>query len=393
MSQLSSLTMSPAGRRIAVACLTLPAVALLFSCHLGCPDSPRDDPLKLFSVQVPAEPDLEGYLPPEFRLREGEVVHSQSCSITRDGQFTFTRTIEAEVGYLGAELNALSVAAAEVLEIEAFSGVLVRSIESDGPAGRAGIGPDDVILRFGDEPVRSLERLQYLAERTAPGTSVEVEFLQKGKKVTASVVLGKRTQIVRSKSIQRDLPVLDDMDRSGLKLVEIPPDLRNLAGERQLSPTGLLVTQVLPGGPAFFSRLHTRDFIVSLEDQSINTIAEYRAAVGSIEVGSRVGVVARRDEERIETTLKLASDARGRSEFDVLGLIEYQGRPHYSRFELLWGLLCNFSNCHSIHEDEGKSEHRTETKWGLVLDLLRYHGTPDKKTLRFAWILPISFGA
>ncbi|MBN1442777.1 MAG: PDZ domain-containing protein [Planctomycetes bacterium] len=395
MSPRPPLLSAPAARWLA-APLTLLSAALLGSCagmrEWGGTDSPSGS-VTLFAVQVPADADVDGHLPPDLRLQPGEVVRSQSCSITRGGQFAFTRTIEAEVGHLGAELDTLSPAAAEALGLEPYAGVLVRSVESDGPAGRAGLGPEDVILRYGDEAVRSFERLLYLVEKSAPGTPVEVEIDRGGKRIITSVVVGAAAQIVRSRTIQRDLPVIDDMDRTGLKLVEIPPDLRSLAGPGRLSPAGLLVVDVMAGGPAFFSKLRTRDFLLSVGDRFVSTIAEYRAAVGSFPRGARVKVVGWRDEERIETSLRISADASAESGFNIAGLVEYRGRPAGKRFRLLWGCLYHFSNHHSIREADSRSEHRTETHWGLVLSLLSYHGEPHRKTLRIAWLFPISFGA
>jgi serine protease Do len=59
-------------------------------------------------------------------------------------------------------------------------GVLVRAVEPDSPAERAGLMPGDIITMVGSTPVRSLDAFAEATEKLRPGASVPLRLIRRG---------------------------------------------------------------------------------------------------------------------------------------------------------------------------------------------------------------------
>ena len=60
----------------------------------------------------------------------------------------------------------------------------------DGPAAKAKIGPEDIILELDGKEVNEKSRLARLVGETPVNKTVKVKLLRKGKEITVDVVLG-----------------------------------------------------------------------------------------------------------------------------------------------------------------------------------------------------------
>lgn len=68
-------------------------------------------------------------------------------------------------------------------------GLLVTSVNKDGPAFESGIVPGDIILKVGDERVQSQMHMKALFREYAEGDSMRLELLRKGKRYEAKMML------------------------------------------------------------------------------------------------------------------------------------------------------------------------------------------------------------
>jgi serine protease Do len=82
---------------------------------------------------------------------------------------------------MGLTVTNLSSEKTEAMSYEKRRGVLVKDVESNSPAERAGISPGDVILKVGSKDVNSVEEFKsVLNEFTERGLSVSVFVKSKG---------------------------------------------------------------------------------------------------------------------------------------------------------------------------------------------------------------------
>jgi putative serine protease PepD len=71
-------------------------------------------------------------------------------------------------------------------------GVRLSSVESDGPADKAGLEVDDVIIAIDDQPVSAPEELIVAIRTHRPGDKVTLTYERGGQRRTAEVTLGSR---------------------------------------------------------------------------------------------------------------------------------------------------------------------------------------------------------
>ena len=92
-------------------------------------------------------------------------------------------------GWLGVSLQPLSKELAQGLGSSADKGAVVARVLPGGPAEKAGLQPNDVIVKFGDTTVEDLQHLQRLVLDAPVGQSVTLRVLRGGKELTVPVAI------------------------------------------------------------------------------------------------------------------------------------------------------------------------------------------------------------
>jgi S1-C subfamily serine protease len=82
--------------------------------------------------------------------------------------------------FLGVTPQSVTPQIADRLDLGTDEGVIVQSVVRGGPADDAGLEPGDVIVRFGDDPVRSVEDFLVALRNHDPGETVPVEVVRDG---------------------------------------------------------------------------------------------------------------------------------------------------------------------------------------------------------------------
>lgn len=95
-------------------------------------------------------------------------------------------------GYLGIEFRNLTPEIAEGLGVKGTKGVIIMDLDQAGPAAKAGLEREDVIISLNGRQVTSGEDLRVTIAQTTPGTEVEMKYLRNGKPQAAKVTLGSR---------------------------------------------------------------------------------------------------------------------------------------------------------------------------------------------------------
>ena len=82
--------------------------------------------------------------------------------------------------YIGVQLN------------EDATDCRIAKVEKDSPADKAGLKAEDVVIRFGDEPVEDLEDLLSLIAKYKPGKEVPIRVRRGKQTLNLKVVIGQR---------------------------------------------------------------------------------------------------------------------------------------------------------------------------------------------------------
>ena len=98
---------------------------------------------------------------------------------------------ETRRGWLGVNVQTVTEDMVEVYGVREGTGARVSKVDPDGPAARAGILQDDVIVKFDGKDVTSMRGLPRLVSQTQIGREVEVEVSRKGQRRTFRVTIGR----------------------------------------------------------------------------------------------------------------------------------------------------------------------------------------------------------
>ncbi|MCW3835262.1 Do family serine endopeptidase [Sphingomonas canadensis] len=171
-----------------------------------------------------------------------------------------------ERGYLGVGMQDLTDDLAEGLGVPAGRGTLIRQVEPNEAAAKAGIRTGDVIVKVGDKDVTPDQTLSYLIANLKPGSRVPLELIRDGKRQTVNVTLGKRPP-------EEQLAQFDPNDENstppesssagasiGLAVTPLNPRIARTVGADPDRP-GLVVVEIDPSSDAAGKGVRTGDVI------------------------------------------------------------------------------------------------------------------------------------
>ncbi len=198
------------------------------------------------------------------------------------------RSGRVERAALGITIQDATANDAAYVGLPEVTGIKVQDFPENSAARRAGLEQGDVIIAVDGKPVEYTAQLQQEIGFRRPGDLVKVEVARKGGV--------RRTIEVRLQSLDEQ-PTVARADResstpdvAGTSLeplgISVEPLTPALADRLQVDSDtrGLLVTKVVPGGPAWEvlespELTDTPDIILSVEGKPVRTEAELRAAL------------------------------------------------------------------------------------------------------------------
>jgi Do/DeqQ family serine protease len=104
--------------------------------------------------------------------------------IIRDGEVTR--------GWLGIEPQGVTREIAERLALARAEGVLIRGVQRNGPADRAGVQTRDVVMEIAGRPTPDVPQLLARIAELPPGSSATVKLWRDGRAIDVDVVVGRR---------------------------------------------------------------------------------------------------------------------------------------------------------------------------------------------------------
>ena len=174
------------------------------------------------------------------------------------------------------------------IEDQRDRGAIVRRVDRDSPAEKAGIKEGDVVLEFNKEPVMGVQQLTRLVRETPVGRTVDVKVRRDNKdetvKVTSERSSGRfgnfnfnfngpdvRFDVDR---IMRDVPrvrVNTTIVQAGIHVEQMTDQLRDFFG----GSNGVLVAAVDSGSAAEKAGLKAGDVITAIDGRTIRTSNEF----------------------------------------------------------------------------------------------------------------------
>lgn len=262
-------------------------------------------------------------------------------------------------GYLGVYLEEVTPERTKELGLQEERGAIVMKVVASGPAEKAGLKENDVIVSFNGRRVDSVRELQRLMSETPPDRTVQIEVIRGSAHQTLTATLTKRSL----QSFKMNWPQLDEKTmklneeafkraeqsmkhsqdawkesqekwkESQGKLKAFPPNFGEFAfvnpGEFGLLSTsrlgisaesltdqlaqffgvkdgkGVLVASVSDNGAAAKAGIKAGDVIIAVGDQRVESIGSLLKALSSKSEGTvAVKIVRNHAEQTINVTLE-----------------------------------------------------------------------------------------
>ncbi|MBU0533267.1 MAG: DegQ family serine endoprotease [Candidatus Omnitrophica bacterium] len=180
-------------------------------------------------------------------------------------------------GWLGVTIQDLNEELAESLQLKQTKGVVVRQVQVDSPADKAGVNSNDIILKIDGKSMENTKQLMNIVAGLVPDTEIKVVILRDGKEIS------KKVKIAEKKSLQ-EVAEKTGSDQSQETLgIEVKELNKELTEKYKLkSKQGLVVIKVNPDSLAERAELREGDLIVKINKYDIKNIEDYNKAVENI---------------------------------------------------------------------------------------------------------------
>ena len=197
---------------------------------------------------------------------------------------------EGDRGWLGVTIAEVTADKAKELKLPAARGVILSSLEADGPAAKAGLKANDVITEFNGQRVEGTLQFRRLIRETPGGRTVQLTFWRDGRAQSVSVELGAFPDKLVGhgfgpKEFKFEMPEFggklfghDIFLQQGPRLGIDAEDLRGQLGSYFGAPDGegVLVRDVASGTPAEKAGLKAGDVIIKIDGERVRTVHDLR---------------------------------------------------------------------------------------------------------------------
>jgi serine protease Do len=204
-------------------------------------------------------------------------------------------------GYIGAGIQELDKELASSFGVTEDVGVLIGSIEDDGPAAKAGIRPGDIVTEFNGKKTDEVKNLLLAVAATKPGESASAKVIRDGKRRTLNVTVAERPDASRPDVV----PAAEESDgdaRLGVEVSEVTAEVARRLGTK--AGQGVLVQRVLPDAPA--SRvLRPGDIIKQVGKSQVNSPNALQKALAGHDANKPLRLLVERDGRTIFLAVRL----------------------------------------------------------------------------------------
>jgi serine protease Do len=212
-------------------------------------------------------------------------------------------------GWLGVFIQEITPDIAESLGLDNEAGALVSTVNENSPAQAAGLEPGDVIVSFDGKMIDKMRDLPRIVAETEIGKTVRVEVVRNGNSIDVQVTLGEleKAELV---GIVNEQPKgeAETFDKLGFSVENLTAELAEELGLED-DARGVVVTEVVEGGPAFTKGLKVGDIIKRFGQRRVEDAADLGKSIAETRESGRAGVL-------------LLVESEGRERFIQIGFAE-----------------------------------------------------------------------
>jgi serine protease Do len=245
---------------------------------------------------------------------------------------------ERTPGYLGIEFRDTTDDETAALHLQRPHSVEVLMVDHDGPAGKAGLRPRDIVLQLNGLAVESADTLRRMIHEAGAGASVALAVLRDGRTITLNAKLADRDQVAKLAWQEHMVVTPDGLDApdsawmadpqpaptpksqnfienmlrmgpyTGVTLSVMEPQLAGFFGST--NGKGLLVHSVDANSPAATAGLRAGDVLVRADGVALATTSDWSKSLHASKGKPIVLIVLRAKREQ---SMTLMPDAKKHS--------------------------------------------------------------------------------
>ena len=225
------------------------------------------------------------------RRAERPALETEARAASQEAQQLFAQSPsflvgDEDTGWLGMEMTEVTPDKAKELKVPPDRGVVVSEVVTDGPAAKAGLEKNDVIVEYDGHSVEGTVQFRRLVRETPPGRNVNVTVVRDGQQKKLTVQVGnaarnmgielRQVEPLKNFNFKFDMPeIFAGMTPVlGIEAEEVSGQL----GQYFHVPgnEGVLVREVSPGTAAAQAGLKAGDVITKVDGVEVRTVDELR---------------------------------------------------------------------------------------------------------------------
>ncbi len=203
----------------------------------------------------------------------------------------------------GLVVQGITPAMADGLSLQRDQGVIVSDVEPGGPAAKAGIQTDDIIVAMNGKLLESAAQLDSGIYRQAPGQTVSLQIFRGEQVLEIKVAPEEKSEQFDALADLMD-PAVNVIPQLGIvgldvtkAVLQLLPDLRR--------PAGVVVAAHVASSPYSGPALETGDVIYTMNRRVVSTVAGLRSMLDRLKPGDAVVLLVEREGRLIYVPLEL----------------------------------------------------------------------------------------
>ena len=202
-------------------------------------------------------------------------------------------------GWIGVSYQSVTDDIADSFGLDRARGVLVANVVADGPAAKAGLKRNDIILSFAGTDVPDLRRFPRFVANARVGSTVDIVVWRGAKEIPLKLKIGEQEEAEKTnvsaqgpakKAPEQDQAVTSTIEQRGLTLQKISDQLRETYGLSD-SAKGVVVTKVAADSPAAEKQLQAGDLILEVDQKPVTTPQEVTEIVAKLQAQKKRSVL------------------------------------------------------------------------------------------------------
>ena len=181
---------------------------------------------------------------------------------------------EVRRGRIGVGIQDITPALQEAMGLPSRDGALVRQVEADSPAEKAGLKVGDVIVGFNGAEILDSNDIRNAVGAVELGRRARISYMRDGKRYSTKISIEKAPDDTETSNAWNDNDAVPSSFEAldGATFTDIPADLEPRGGDK-----GVIVTRVRRGSDAFEAGLRKGDIIRSVNNKDIKNLASFKS--------------------------------------------------------------------------------------------------------------------